>query len=147
MPTIGVFAAIFDEQKHLLFIKHNYGPKNWSTPGGRMESGESPVEALQREVREETGYVVAVQELVGIYAAPAKDDIVLFFRASILRREHWGPDEEIAQAEFFGRDEMPQPIHPRVLRRILDAFAGRTGIIVVFDDQDTVAWEAPTPWV
>lgn len=55
MTTIGVFAAIFDDEGRILCVKRAYGPQNWTTPGGRMDSGESPIVALEREVREETG--------------------------------------------------------------------------------------------
>jgi 8-oxo-dGTP pyrophosphatase MutT (NUDIX family) len=46
MPTVGVFAAIFDAQVRILCVKLNYRPLNWTTPGGRVEAGESPVAAL-----------------------------------------------------------------------------------------------------
>jgi 8-oxo-dGTP pyrophosphatase MutT (NUDIX family) len=55
VPTLGVFAVIFDEAGRLLCVRLNYASKRWTTPGGRVETGESPLEALKREVLEETG--------------------------------------------------------------------------------------------
>lgn len=40
--SVGVFAVIFDEQKRILCVKRNYGPKNWTTPGGAIDKDESP---------------------------------------------------------------------------------------------------------
>ena len=57
MPTVGVFAAIFDERGRILCVRTNYALKGWTTPGGRVESGESPLDALTREVREEVSFV------------------------------------------------------------------------------------------
>ena len=133
MPTVGVFAAIFDAQGRILCVKLNYGPLNWTTPGGRVEAGESPVAALIREIHEESGYHAQVERLVGVYSAPFKDDIVLMMTATIIGSDGWEPNSEIAQIGFFARDTLPEPMNSRVQRRIFDAFAGRTGILHVFE--------------
>lgn len=133
MTTIGVFAAIFDDEGRILCVKRAYGPQNWTTPGGRMESGESPIVALEREVREETGYIVQVERLLGAYAATFKDDLVLSIEAKIIGREAWEPNTEIAKVGFFTQDTLPQPMHPFTATRIRDAFEGQTGVIRVLE--------------
>lgn len=51
----------------LLLIRRAHAPSRgrWSLPGGRVEPGETPQQALVREVAEETGLTVEVGELVG----------------------------------------------------------------------------------
>ena len=134
MPTVGVFAAIFDAQGRMLCVKQNYGSLSWTTPGGRVEAGESPVAALIREIHEESGYHAQIEHLVGVYSAPFKDDIVLMMTATITGSDGWAPDDEIAQIGFFPRDALPAPMNPRVQHRILDAFAGRSGILHIFEN-------------
>ena len=134
MPTVGVFAAIFDERGRILCVKQNYGSLSWTTPGGRVEAGESPVAALIREIHEESGYHAQIDRLVGVYAAPFKDDIVLMMTATITGSDGWVPNEEIAQIGFFARDALPEPMNRRVRHRIGDAFAGRSGILHVFEE-------------
>lgn len=134
MPTVGVFAAVFDDRQHILCVKRAYADRGWTTPGGRVEPGESPLAALQREVREETGFIVSVGALIGVYAAPFKDDIVLFFRATVVDRVAWQPDDEIAAVGYFPREALPRPMNGRALRRIDDAFDGCTGVVRVFDE-------------
>ena len=135
MPTVGVFAAMFDDRGRILCVKLSYGPQSWTTPGGRVEAGESPVAALIREIHEESGYHAQVERLVGVYAAPFKDDIVLMMTARIIGSDGWVPNAEIAEIGFFARDALPTPMNPRVQRRILDAFAGHSGVLHVFEDE------------
>jgi 8-oxo-dGTP diphosphatase len=137
MPTVGVFAAIFDPQGRILCVKQNYGSLSWTTPGGRVEAGESPVVALIREIHEESGYHAQIERLVGVYAAPFKDDIVLMMTATITGSDGWVPNDEIAQIGFFARDALPEPMNLRVRHRIEDAFAGRSGILHVFENTNT----------
>lgn len=132
MPTMGVFASIIDIHGHILCVKQNTGSRKWTLPGGRMETGESPVEALIREVREETGYHVKVGDLIGIYSTPAKDSVVLSFVAHIVGRSPWRPTNEIGEIGFFGRDELPLPMRQRTRERIADAFAGERGVVRIF---------------
>lgn len=54
MFTIGVFAIIIDSQERVLFC-HRRDYDFWNLPGGGVESGESPWDALVREIKEETG--------------------------------------------------------------------------------------------
>ena len=73
IPCVG--AVIKDRSGRLLLIRrgHEPGKGQWSIPGGRVEAGESDAEALAREVREETGLVVAVGRLLGSVRRPAGD--------------------------------------------------------------------------
>jgi ADP-ribose pyrophosphatase YjhB (NUDIX family) len=133
VPTLGVFAAIFDEAGRLLCVRMNYASKLWITPGGRVESGESPLDALKREVLEETGLTIEPGELLGVYAKPQEDDLVLSFRASVIGRGTWQPNDEIAELGYFGREELPEPMSVAARTRMLDAFEGGRSTFRVVD--------------
>jgi 8-oxo-dGTP diphosphatase len=134
MPTLGVFAAITDGEGRILCVRMNYATHAWTTPGGRVESGESPLDALKREVLEESGLDVEAGELVGVYCKPYKDDIVLFFRAKVAGHNPWQPNDEISHVGYFGRDELPEPMGLSVRTRIIDALDGITGIVRVIPE-------------
>ena len=55
MKTIYVVAAIIREGDRILATQRGYGDykDGWEFPGGKIEAGESPEEALRREIREE----------------------------------------------------------------------------------------------
>jgi 8-oxo-dGTP diphosphatase len=66
LPAIPVSAGalVYDRSGRLLILKPTY-KSGWTIPGGVMEAdGESPWEACQREVREETGLEVSRGRLV-----------------------------------------------------------------------------------
>jgi nucleoside triphosphatase len=52
-PTVG--ALIFNDQDQLLIVKTHKWHGNYTIPGGHVELGEHLIEALEREIREETG--------------------------------------------------------------------------------------------
>lgn len=117
MVGVGVFAALLDEQGWLLLIRRR-DVELWEMPGGRVESGESPVEAIRREVAEEIGLDVDVRRLVGIYRRPSRDLLVLQFEC-----QGGGAPRtslEVRDADFFPMDALPEPINPAVAERIDD---------------------------
>jgi ADP-ribose pyrophosphatase YjhB (NUDIX family) len=65
----SVSAVIFDGAGRLLLQRRSDGGQ-WGLPGGSVEIGESLVDAVRREVQEETGLLVSVRRLVGVYSAP-----------------------------------------------------------------------------
>lgn len=66
MKTIEVVAAIIIRNGLVFATRRGYGEWKgwWEFPGGKMESGESPQEALKREIREELDAEIAVGELL-----------------------------------------------------------------------------------
>jgi len=64
-PLVGVGVAVIDQGRILLVRRANDpGRGLWAVPGGKVEVGERLTEAAAREVREETGLLVEVGELV-----------------------------------------------------------------------------------
>jgi len=69
-PKVGADAAIFNPGGEILLMERSDG-SGWCLPCGFVEPNESPVEAVIREVREETGLEVAVKQLVGVFTRKA----------------------------------------------------------------------------
>jgi 8-oxo-dGTP diphosphatase len=98
MPTLGVFAAIFDDNGRILCVRMNYATRAWT------------------------------------YSKPLKDDLVIFFRARVLGRNQWQPNDEISEMGYFGRDELPESMGLGARTRILDALDGVAGIVRVIPE-------------
>lgn len=75
-PCAG--GIVFDDAGRLLLIKRGQAPSQgrWSVPGGRCRPGESPRDACEREVAEETGMVVRVLRAAGYVERDAGGGLV-----------------------------------------------------------------------
>lgn len=66
LPTIEkVRAILFDANNDLVLVQENDKGVRHGAPGGKIEEGETPVEALRRECKQETGYDIDIREEIG----------------------------------------------------------------------------------
>ena len=66
----GASVVIFDDDRQKVLLTRRADNGRWCLPGGGMDPGESAAETAVREALEETGLVVRVTRLVGIYTSP-----------------------------------------------------------------------------
>ncbi len=66
MKTINVVAAIICDNERIFATQRGYGDfkDGWEFPGGKIEPGETPQEALVREIREELEVEIEVGDLL-----------------------------------------------------------------------------------
>lgn len=60
-------ALIIHRHKFLILKQNHHGQTYWDLPGGKMEFGESPIETLKREVKEETFLEIKIKKLMGVW--------------------------------------------------------------------------------
>ena len=124
---IAVSALLFDEDRVLLV--HRRDIDWWNLPGGGMELGETVEDAVKREVLEETGLEVKVEQLVGVYSKPQKQEVVLAFRC----RKIGGvltETEEARECCYFVPDNLPINTLPKHRQRIQDALLGQERAVI-----------------
>jgi len=80
----AVTAAVVNDAGQLLMIRRTDNDQ-WAIPGGRQEVGETPLEAARREVREETGILCEITDLVGIFSNPR--NVIEYTRDGEVRQE------------------------------------------------------------
>jgi ADP-ribose pyrophosphatase YjhB (NUDIX family) len=74
-PFLGVGAVILDAQRRVLLVLRGGIPMKgeWSLPGGVLETGETIVEGMKREILEETGLRVEAVRFAGVYDRILRD--------------------------------------------------------------------------
>lgn len=134
-PAAAAAAAIVDDRGRILLIREGYGRSRYGFPGGAVERGESPLDAVVREVREETGLEARVEDVVGVYRLES-GLVVTLFRCAISGEPALPEGGEIAELGWFAPDKVPEP-RTNLLRLALpDVLAGARGAVR--------AWTAPS---
>jgi 8-oxo-dGTP diphosphatase len=117
--TIGAFAIIFDEQSRVLLC-HRRDLDAWNLPGGGVETGEFPTEAVIREVKEETTLEAVIDKLVGVYGkSDKKDELVFSFTCRIVGGQP-PPTDESSECRYFDIEHLPPNTSPKQVERIHD---------------------------
>ena len=127
LPSAAV--AINHCEKGLVVCKH--ADKNiWVTPGGSIEPGEHPADAAVRETWEETGLVVEITGILGVYGGPdlivdypngdQAASIGTIFRGRVVDGTMRPDGVEILDVRYFTREELIRVPHSRWMDGCLD---------------------------
>jgi ADP-ribose pyrophosphatase YjhB (NUDIX family) len=125
-PKVDVRGAVFREHKILLVREKEDG--RWTLPGGWVDIGESPSDAVEREVFEESGYQTRATKLVALYDrnhprhghTPFAHHVYkLFFQCELLGGAA-AASIETEGADFFAKDEIPELSLTRVVYSQID---------------------------
>lgn len=130
LPSVAVM--IRDDAGQLLLVR-NRDDGTWQTVGGGMDPNEQPADAAVREAFEETGLVVELTRVIGVYGGPLfcltypNGDVVSYVGIAFAARATGGAErpcqDEVDRLGWFERDAalaLPMAPHTRIL--IEDAF-------------------------
>jgi 8-oxo-dGTP diphosphatase len=116
---VQVVAAIIERQGRFLICRRKpeqSHPLQWEFPGGKVEPGETPEQALARELEEELGILGAAgQEIMRYqYTYPGRDPILLIFfrvreflgepRNVVFHEMRWEPAAKLTEFDFLEGD-------------------------------------------
>ncbi len=126
---VAVGGFVTNAKDQVLMLKSpRYG--DWEFPGGQVEEGETLPHALEREILEETGVVVKVKSLIGIYSNLRKPSIVnMDFLCEYISGELKTSDES-SSVEWVSRDKALGLVKREVINKRLKAMLEFSGEII-----------------
>lgn len=130
-PKVELRGAVFRPDGALLMVRERADGDRWTLPGGWADAGLPPATAMAREIREESGYAVAVERLVAVWDRRTQGyPVGLFpcYTLFFLCRPTGGAPRtgvETSGTGWFTRDRLPADlspgrIRPHQLRRMFD---------------------------
>jgi ADP-ribose pyrophosphatase YjhB (NUDIX family) len=125
--TLGTRAVVVDGTGRIFLVKHSY-VDGWHLPGGGVETGETLLEALARELAEEGNIRLgAAPQLFGIYfnkRISRRDHVALFIVRDFRQDGNPRPNHEIVEHGFFSLDALPQDTSRGTRARVAEVFGG-----------------------
>ena len=137
---VGSSAIIWDEAHEKILLTRRTDNGRWCLPAGGLDAGESLEENCIREVLEETGLIVKIGKLLGVYSTPHRiiayadgnqyQIISMSFEAHIVGGE-MGLSDETTEIGYFSVDEMrTMDVMEHHMERIEDALLNAPATIV-----------------
>jgi ADP-ribose pyrophosphatase YjhB (NUDIX family) len=123
LHSVSVAGAVIREDGRMLAIRRRDNG-TWEPPGGVLELNETPEEGVVREVLEETGVHVEVEQLTGVYKNMARGIVALVFRCKPSGGEESTTSEATA-VEWLTPNEVKQHMSEVYAVRLLDALDGK----------------------
>jgi ADP-ribose pyrophosphatase YjhB (NUDIX family) len=120
-PLFQVFAAavILDGDKNILLVKSTYNRFHpWGLPGGGLEYGEHPEEAVIREVWEETHLNVCIEKLL-LVSSWLPDRVGMYYLCRVTGGT-FSPSDEVSEFAYFSLDDLPdvRPLDRELIQRL-----------------------------
>jgi 8-oxo-dGTP diphosphatase len=121
----SVVACIVDHDERVLLTRRCIDPfcGQWVMPGGKIDHGESILEALHREVKEEVGIKVRAEELIDVFEHVGSEDkahyIILYYHTTPLTFDLEPNGQECTEAVWVPKEQLPRFNLPPGTRHIL----------------------------
>ena len=126
-PKVGCRAVVFNDNNEVLMVEELSENSNWTFPGGFCDIGDTPSQAVEREVWEETGYIVRATKLLAVHnrnslpnVPPHFNEIYnLLFYCELIGGEP-KTSVETGRSTFYARDAIPantsfRRTHPKLI--------------------------------
>jgi len=111
---IGVTGIIFNEKDEVLLVKHAYRQVKWSLPGGYLKAKEHPSEGVEREIREETGFIVSADKQLKLRTDRTTGRIDITYIGKFIGGE-FKKSAEVTDYGFYSFDNLPIILKDQVI--------------------------------
>lgn len=123
-PAALAQAVVLERGRVLLAVRDSL--RGWELPGGTVQAGESPEDALRRELREETGLEVRIARRVGSYVRTGFRAHVAHVFECQVAGGRLRPSPETPELAWFDPARLPDSVFPWFRGPLEDALAGRS---------------------
>jgi len=115
--------ALLSHDGRILLVQHTYGPRRWELPGGGLHRGETPLDGIRREIREELSLELGDARLVA--QGRQVNRSISVFAAELTTPAAISPDErEIARVQWYPADALPPRLGWQVAASVRAWLAG-----------------------